>query len=209
MCQPIDSGALCSFDVTSPDFLGINEGTIELVTGFMNSLGICIGEVERWTVSRFASPYFANDRALNEWQSLFGLAWRFSVKMVNVRKYRPCGGVGPYPAHGVDSTWRSEVSPIKNERERCIVIAAEGPDRDFSALAKYAADEGLEIITYRLPHADVREARVDLGEVLLPESIEVIEHILKQSKSRFMTTHWSDATERTAWQKSADWVEQD
>ncbi|MGW6307837.1 hypothetical protein ACWFRQ_02110 [Streptomyces niveus] len=208
VCSPDGSGVLCSFDVTSPEFLGINEGTGELVRGFIASLDVCVGELEGWIVDRFVSPYFANDPEMNDWRSLFGLAWRFTVKVSGVTRYRPSGKVGPYPAAGLDTTWRAGASsPTKNERERCVIIANEGPDRDFSDLAEYSVNEQLDIVTHHFPHGDVREARLDLGEVMLPDSVETIQYVLWKAKARFMTTNCWDASDRTAWQKTSDWIE--
>lgn len=210
VCSPDGSGVLCRFYVTSPEFLGINEGTSELVGGFIESLGVCAGDPGDWIVERFVSPYFANDPGATDWRSLFGLAWRFTVKVSGVRGYRLSGKVGPYPAPGSDTTWRAGVSsPTKNERERCVIIAHEGPDGDFSDLAIHSGKGRLDIATRSFPHGDVCEARLDLGEVALPDSVEPVQYILRKAKARFMTTNCWDASDRTAWQKTSDWIERE
>ncbi|MEU2510952.1 hypothetical protein [Streptomyces syringium] len=209
LCRTNGTRAQCRFDVTSPDFLGINKGDPVLISGFLESLDICCGELEHWTVERFASPYFAYDPTASEWTDLFGLAWHITLSITDVSRYRDCGKLGPYPAHGLDSTWFDGQNPTVNEEEKCVIIATEGPGREFTELTNIPASGEMEMLTFKLPHADIIQARVDLGVVNLSDSTAVVREILHRSKVGFMTHHWSDAFERSAWQKTPPWVTTD
>ncbi|NRQ37104.1 hypothetical protein HII36_35500 [Nonomuraea sp. NN258] len=194
----------CSFDVTSPEARGINEGDAELFAGFLATMDVCAGDVKSWTVQRFASPYYAYDPARDDEGDLFGLAWRVTLSITGVTGYRACGKTGPYSADGFDPTWVDGPAGLTGEEERCVLIAAEGPTREFSLRDSYGGGE-LELIEYAFPHRTVLQARLDLGVVNLRGSVGPVRELLHESKIRFMTTHESDAFQRSAWQQPAEW----
>ncbi|MFF4399610.1 hypothetical protein [Streptomyces sp. NPDC001480] len=208
--QPVcrQSGSLvhCSFDVTSPEGRGINEGSVELFSGFLEDLGVCSGNIKSWSVRRFATPFYAHDPTEENWQLMFDVAWRVDLSIADATRYRACGRVGPYPGHGLDPTWIDGQGFDVAEEEDCLVIASEGPTREFAFLTESPMGGDLEVIEMRFPHATVLQGRLSLGVVNLSESVEVVHGLLHQAKVRFMTTHWFDAFQRSAWQRPADWM---
>ena len=87
-----------------------------------------------------------------------------------------------------------------------MIIALEGPTREFFFLTESPAGGDLEIIESKFPHVATLQGRLSLGIVNLPESAQAIHSLLHQAKARFMTTLWSDAFERSAWQTPFDWT---
>jgi hypothetical protein len=206
VCQQFGSTVRCSFDVTSPDFRGINEGDAELFAGFLATMDVCVGELEGWTVQRFVSPYYAYDGLEDDWRSLFGLAWRIDLSIANVSRYRACGKVDAYAGHGLDPTWVDGRNCMAGDEENCVIVATEGPSREVSFLAESQAGGKLDLIEYKYSHDTVLQARLNLGTVNLPGSAEAVRKLLHQSKIHFMTTHWLDASKRSAWQRPAEWT---
>ncbi|MFF5263645.1 hypothetical protein ACFY4C_32360 [Actinomadura viridis] len=206
VCHRFGSTVRCSFDVTSAEFRGINKGDARLFTGFLAAMDVCVGKLESWTVRRFVSPYHAYDPEEDDWRSLFGLAWRIDLMITDVSRYRAHGKAAAYPGAGLDPTWVDGHDCVAGDEENCVIIATEGPARDFSFLAESHVGGELELIEYGYSHATVLQARLDLGTVNLPRAAESVRELLHQAKIRFMTTDSSQTALRSAWQKPAEWT---
>lgn len=206
VCRRSGSVVNCSFDVTSEDGCGINSGSADLFAGFLKDLDVCFGKVGGWSIRRFATPFYSYDPEEEDWRSLFGLAWRIELSVTDVTRYRACGKVGPYSGRGLDPTWVDGQGFAAGEEEDCVIIASEGPIRDFSFLTGSTLGGELELVENEFPLMTVFQGRLNLGVVNLPESAEAVRGILNHAKAHFATTHWSDAFERSAWQKPAEWT---
>ncbi|PKT67929.1 hypothetical protein CW362_37795 [Streptomyces populi] len=207
VCRQDGSDVSCRFDVTSPEFLGINQADSQLLQGFVQAMDVCTGTVEKWSVQRFVTPYYTYSTDTENWQDAFRLAWRVTLSISGASRYRQCGKVGPYPADGLDSTWTDELSILPLEQEEVVIIANEGPVRDISFLEERSAGRHLEEIEYDFPDSPVRQVRYHLGAMHLPTSIDAVRQILDQCRPRFMVSHSSVAAGRSAWQVPAGWTE--
>jgi hypothetical protein len=207
VCRQDGSDISCRFDVTSPEFLGINQADPQLLQGFVQAMDVCTGTVGKWSVQRFATPYYASSPEAESWQDAFRLAWRVTLSISDASRYRSCGKVGPYPADGIDSTWTDELSVLPLEQEEIVIIANEGPVRDISFLEEQSAGRYLEEVEYDFPDSPVRQMRYHLGGMHLPSSLDAVREILDQCRTRFMVSHSWAAADRSAWQVPAEWTE--
>ena len=217
-CTADEGGFRCVADVTAIEFLEVHEGTEALMTTFAGALGLG-GGVQEWNVSPFLSPYYAYELwpeqrpfaqaepDLGDWRNHFGLAWRVSMLLDEQPPFR-YGGLGPFYADGIDSTWADEptYTGADGEEHTIVVLADVGGTGDVSFLDGLVSPANVEVTLVPTQFLPLYRVTLRMGLAYPPDTIPGLEAILRAfSVNLYSTHHTLTAGYHVPWPTSIPW----
>lgn len=182
-------------DVVPADIWLIDQGDDELICHFAERLGLPSQPAPEWSISPFATPYYAYDPDSDELPSRISPAWRLTLRTSGSAQPPKRPAVGPVPAWGDDSTWWAHKRPWDWSGHEVVVIALDGPDPNTEFLGDVGPNLSTETVFFPQRKFTVSQLRISLGRLNLNTDLDVVDGVVEACRRKDFSTHKDEADE--------------
>ncbi|MFL6117412.1 MAG: hypothetical protein ACJ786_39580 [Catenulispora sp.] len=186
--EPVTGGSRCSFEVTSAGLEQLADGSAGCMRQLLADLAQPASspdlEIQRWSVSRYACPFFSDYPEGVDWEDRIPLAWAIQVDVAGSGRLGTHWG--PYGSYARDETALGAWDEERGDENIAVVAVP-----DAGVLASVA--DGVAGVAALNTFAPWDAVRLDLGALDLPAELDRVDAVLAECAERGLHTYWGTA----------------